>query len=274
MNVMGNQSWLCPCSEQSSQDQLISKYPLQKESWEGKKRPQPTAFLPGCDSEGWHGSWKPLGDYHTDDAFYSYLSSKSFENQSHPGWDKLCPTFKCHSAATLGWFLCWMEESSQQMSRQQPRGQGQVIFEVTVYDNKIFRRTAGMLKLTHGHLEILAHQAFIFPDLPVGLAASIHTGAMVCVFVYFCGPSPWEKAKKLVPRNLVAKEKRQSQPVMRRSVHEAELGHLPRESMMLFWVKIMRDIPRGTVMRLQHCNGPYPAVHRCVIRGSFLQGPR
>ena len=129
----------------------------------------------------------------------SYLSSQDSENQSHPKWDKFCPTFKYVIQLQLwaGFCVQWKSPASKCLDH---RLVGGAKCSTRLWsDNKSFGPTAGVWNLTHGHLEILAHWAFISPDPPVGLAAAAHTRAMVCAFVYFC-PSlaslhvPWAKA--------------------------------------------------------------------------------
>lgn len=94
-----------------------------------------------------------------------------------------------NSPSLVGWRLCSVEKSSQQMFKPQPRGRSQVFSEIMACDNKSLRPTAIVSSSAHGHSETLAHWALISPGPPVGLAPSAHTGAAsvpLLTSVHFC----------------------------------------------------------------------------------------
>ena len=84
-----------------------------------------------------------------------------------------------NSPSLVGWRLCSVEKSSQQMFRPQPRGRSQVFSEIMACDNKSLRPTAGVSSSAHGHSETL-------PWPSCGSGTQCPYRSRVCAFAHFC----------------------------------------------------------------------------------------
>lgn len=96
----------------------------------GKEEAPAHSHLPGRGSEGWDGCLTTLCDHHTDDASYSVIFIfPRFGKSKPPEMRQILLHIQiCDSAAIVGWFLCSVEKSSQQVSRPQPSGRGRVLW--------------------------------------------------------------------------------------------------------------------------------------------------
>lgn len=114
----------------------------------------------------WRLGWfSTVSLWHTDNTSYLViLIFWDLENQSYLDWDTLYPTFKYVILLHLqaGFCICWKNPASE-CPDWSLEGRA-ICSEFMNCDNKSFESTAGASGLTHRHMEILAHWAFIFPD--------------------------------------------------------------------------------------------------------------